>query len=261
VDGVNTEPLVVDSIQIFSGQRYSFVLEANQTVNNYWIRAQPNFGTITSDGGLNSAILRYRGAAVTDPTTTSDLTNPLLETNLHPLENPGAPGKHEIGGADIAIHLDMTFEYPAYAFRINGVQFVPPTVPVLLQILSGARTQDLLPAGSVYSLPPNKVIEVSIPGLANGAPVSNGFFYHYGRTSEFLLLCSILFTCMEYSLLFNAICAFINLFLSSIRLMSLEVPEIPSITMITQYADILLPTYILSDSTIPKGSPRRRVHR
>jgi iron transport multicopper oxidase len=51
--------------------------------------------------------------------------------------------------------------------------FTPPTVPVLLQILSGAQlAQDLLPSGSVYSLPRNKVIEVSIPGGAPGAPVS-----------------------------------------------------------------------------------------
>ena len=34
-DSVNTEPLVVDSIQIYAGQRYSFVLNANQQVDNY----------------------------------------------------------------------------------------------------------------------------------------------------------------------------------------------------------------------------------
>jgi FtsP/CotA-like multicopper oxidase with cupredoxin domain len=34
-DGISTSPLVVDSIQIFPGQRYSFVLEANQPVDNY----------------------------------------------------------------------------------------------------------------------------------------------------------------------------------------------------------------------------------
>lgn len=50
--------------------------------------------------------------------------------------------------------------------------FLPPSVPVLLQILSGAKAaQDLLPSGSVYTLPPNKVIEISIPGGTPGAPV------------------------------------------------------------------------------------------
>jgi iron transport multicopper oxidase len=45
VDGINHKPLVVDSIQIFAGQRYSFVLDANQKVNNYWVSlaATPRF--------------------------------------------------------------------------------------------------------------------------------------------------------------------------------------------------------------------------
>jgi iron transport multicopper oxidase len=34
-DGISTQPLVVDQIQIFAGQRYSFVLNANQAVGNY----------------------------------------------------------------------------------------------------------------------------------------------------------------------------------------------------------------------------------
>ena len=50
-------------------------------------------------------------------------------------------------------------------FFINGAPFVPPSIPVLLQILSGNLTaQSLLPPGSVYTLPLNSVIEVSIPG-------------------------------------------------------------------------------------------------
>jgi iron transport multicopper oxidase len=59
---------------------------------------------------------------------------------------------------------------------MNGVPYEPPTVPVLLQILSGTQNaQDLLPKGSVYSLPPNKVVEISMPGLDGslGGPVSD----------------------------------------------------------------------------------------
>ena len=60
------------------------------------------------------------------------------------------------------------------AFLINGVSFVPPTVPVLLQILSGAKhASDLLPTGSVYGLDPNKSVELTIPGGAVGGPVSS----------------------------------------------------------------------------------------
>jgi iron transport multicopper oxidase len=58
-------------------------------------------------------------------------------------------------------------------FLVNGVTFNPPTVPVLLQILSGAKkASDLLPQGSIYGLQPNKSVELTIPGGAIGGPVS-----------------------------------------------------------------------------------------
>jgi iron transport multicopper oxidase len=51
--------------------------------------------------------------------------------------------------------------------------FVPPAVPVLLQILSGARkAEDMLPNGAIYTLPPNKTIEITMPGDARVGPVS-----------------------------------------------------------------------------------------
>jgi iron transport multicopper oxidase len=173
VDGVNVQPLTVDSIQIFAGQRYSFVLNANQPIKNYWIRANPNIGTTGSNGGVNSAILRYLLAPNADPTTTqTPNSNPLLETSLHPLSNPAAPGLPSPGGADVAINLAVAFDFPTLKFRVNGATFIPPTAPVLLQILSGAQTaQDLLPPGSLYVLPPNKVIEITIPGGSIGSPV------------------------------------------------------------------------------------------
>jgi FtsP/CotA-like multicopper oxidase with cupredoxin domain len=34
-DGITTKPYTVDSIDIYAGQRYSFILTANQTVSNY----------------------------------------------------------------------------------------------------------------------------------------------------------------------------------------------------------------------------------
>ncbi|KAJ7453426.1 yellow laccase [Mycena latifolia] len=173
VDGVNHQPLTVDSIQIFAGQRYSFVLTIDQKIDNYWVRAQPtlpgsNQGFVN---GTNSAILRYATAPVRDPTTNSTITQPLVETALHPLVNlkspvPGAP---QPGRADVNLNLDITFN--GTRFFINNATFIPPTAPVLLQILSGTHSaQELLPKGSVIELPPNKVIEVSIPGGSIGAP-------------------------------------------------------------------------------------------
>ncbi|KAI0637513.1 laccase [Trametes polyzona] len=182
VDAVNHEPLTVDSIQIFAGQRYSFVLTADQEVDNYWIRALPNAGTVSFSGGVNSAILRYSGAAEVEPTTelvTS--TNPLVETDLVPLENPAAPGDAVVGGVDYALSLNFSFN--GSNFFINGATFVPPTVPVLLQILSGASSaSDLLPSGSVFSLPSNSTIELSFPMTATNAPGAPHPFHLHGHT-------------------------------------------------------------------------------
>jgi iron transport multicopper oxidase len=145
---------------IFSGaQRYSFVLNANQKISNYWVRAQPKFAG-SNEGYINatnSAILRYVGALADDPTTNSTITQPLFETNLHPLVPSTVPGAPYPGGADVNLNLEITFNTTDLRFFINNAvcafwgdcgpeltrrlqTFIPPTAPVLLQILSGAHT-------------------------------------------------------------------------------------------------------------------------
>ncbi|KAG6863970.1 hypothetical protein C0991_001496, partial [Blastosporella zonata] len=164
-DGENTVPLKVDSLDIYAGQRYSFILNANQPIGNYWIRANPNRGNQGFAGGINSAILRYFLALPIQPRTTSKLVNPLKEVNLHPLSSPAAPGVPMVGAADVNLNIVTSVDFTTFKYQMNGVPFTPPSVPVLLQILSGAQSaQDLLPKGSVYELPPNKVIEISLPG-------------------------------------------------------------------------------------------------
>ncbi|KAF7358932.1 Laccase I [Mycena sanguinolenta] len=173
VDGVNHQKLTVDSIQIFAGQRYSFVLNANKPVANYWIRAQPNLGNLGFVNGTNSAILRYSGAPKTDPTTNSSISQPLVETDLHPLVPSKVPGHPRPGGADINLLFEIGLDGGNWV--LNGTTFTIPDVPVLLQILSGKhKAQDLLPKGNVYELEPNKVVEVALrllPGTPGG-PVS-----------------------------------------------------------------------------------------
>ena len=156
-------------------QQMPFILHATQNVGNYWIRANPNVGAQGFDGGINSAILRYKGAPCEEPTSKQiNSTSPLLETDLHPLYNPRAPGKPFPGGADININLASEFNLTSFLYTVNNKTFVPPTLPVLTQILSGARSaQELLPPGSVYTLPRNKVVELTLPGGAIGGPVSS----------------------------------------------------------------------------------------
>ncbi|KAG7450874.1 laccase [Guyanagaster necrorhizus] len=165
-DGVNIQPITANSLSILAAQRFSLILEANQPVGNYWIRSEPNVGNLGFENGINSAVLRYEGADDSEPRTSmqTDIISP-REVDLHPLESPGAPGEPVPGGADLVLNITLGFDANTNVFLMNGVEFVPPTVPVLLQILSGAqRAQDLLPPGSIYGLPLNKTIEINLFG-------------------------------------------------------------------------------------------------
>ncbi|KAJ3526953.1 hypothetical protein NMY22_g9962 [Coprinellus aureogranulatus] len=175
-DGNNVQPVTVNQIHILAGQRYSAVLEANQPVDNYWIRALPNDGNgdlpTSFAGGLNSAILRYAGAPLDDPSSVAPDDYELLdETSLHPLFPLQVPGDPFPGGADINLNLALSFDFDAWRFYINGLTFNPPSIPVLLQILSGTQlAQNLLPQGQVYSIPKNSTVEVTIPGGLISSP-------------------------------------------------------------------------------------------
>jgi iron transport multicopper oxidase len=118
-DGESTKPLLVDSLQIYAGQRYSVILNANQAVGNYWIRAVSNTATPKFDpnsaasfqGGINSAILRYAGARVIDPATPlKPFLNMLNQDVLQPLTSPAAPGPADPNHPDVyKVNLNMTF--------------------------------------------------------------------------------------------------------------------------------------------------------
>lgn len=173
-DGIATETVVADQIHIFAGQRYSFVLNANKKVGNYWIRAQPNIGPEGYEGGTNLAILRYKGASETDPTTSEVTpTAPLVEAELAPLENPAAPGIPQLGAADVNLRIEVGVNFDPFLFTMNGIPYQSPPTPILLQILNGAtNVADLLPHGTIYMLPRNKVIEITVVSLDLTAPVS-----------------------------------------------------------------------------------------
>ncbi|KAG2014957.1 laccase 5 [Coprinopsis cinerea AmutBmut pab1-1] len=184
-DGQLTDPLEVDRIQIFTGQRYSVILNANQTPDVYRIRAIPNAGvhglTDTTAGGVNSAILRYANAEATELPQEDELPSNLVDLQewmLHAYAggDPAAPGRPEAGGADVRIPLRFTFS--GGRFFVNGTAYSSPSVPTLLQIMSGANPGELLPENSIYYLPRNQVIEVEIPSAGISASGPHPFHIH-----------------------------------------------------------------------------------
>lgn len=172
------------------------MLNANQPVGNYWIRALPNTGkrnlSSTFENGVNSAILRYKGAPNTEPKSKQqDTRNELMEADLHPM-SPSLPlGRPTPDGADLTFNLTLNFDLSSLRFSINNKVFVPPTVPVLLQILSGVRNaHDLFPQGSVFTVERNKVVQINMPSALIGGPHPfhlHGVYIHYQLRSFFCI--------------------------------------------------------------------------
>ncbi|KAF7303974.1 Laccase I [Mycena indigotica] len=171
-DGVLTQARVVDSIHIHVGQRYSFVLNADQKIDNYWIRAIPNYV-------LSFVMLAPPVKDPANPNLLLPSNKPLKEADLAPFIPTPVPGVRKLGAADVSLNLAIDVDVVAQLYTIGGATFTPPSVPVLLQILSGAQTaQQLLPKGSFYTLPKNKVIEISIPGASDPAASQHPFHLH-----------------------------------------------------------------------------------
>lgn len=67
-DGNPFKKIEVESFNIFAGERFDFVLNADQPIGNYWMRVRG-----MADCGVKKAhqqaILRYNGASETEPTS------------------------------------------------------------------------------------------------------------------------------------------------------------------------------------------------
>lgn len=117
----------------------------------------------------------------------------MLETNLHPLIDPGAPGILEYGKADV--NLNLVFNNIGGLFYVNGVVYESPVVSVFLQILSGAQeATDLIPKGRVIVLETNKVMELTMVTKSFGAPTSSTHLMSYNQVvpvaSTIYILCA-----------------------------------------------------------------------
>ncbi|KAG8791728.1 hypothetical protein FRC12_008260 [Ceratobasidium sp. 428] len=170
-DGLPHQPVVVKSVEIHPGERYSIVVEANQTVGNYWIRAPitARRSSNTLDPELVKAVLRYEGAPASDPTTSRTSGTTLDIASLKPVENPGAPGGS--GKADVVIDLKYGgVSGGKTGWQVNDSQYKPPTLPTLLKILSNNATtnKDFAKSENTIVLPFNKVVELQIHGSSNG---------------------------------------------------------------------------------------------
>ncbi|TFK35101.1 Cu-oxidase-domain-containing protein [Crucibulum laeve] len=165
-DGVSTQPMTINELEILAGQRYSVVLTADQKVDNYWINAPYVGGTpsrnLNQNATLSRAILRYAGAPEVDPTAPMssgpDTPNALVEANLRPLvaELPPPP--------DVNLTLNLVVTDGKAQWNVNNVSYVAPTTPTLVKILDGANSSsDFNITENTFVLPKNKVIQIDFP--------------------------------------------------------------------------------------------------
>ncbi|KAF7325605.1 putative Laccase-1 [Mycena kentingensis (nom. inval.)] len=167
LDGVEHNPEPFQEADVYAAQRISIVLNANQTVGNYWIRAPQVGGNLASQplysANLSVAILRYEGAPIADPTTVNVPGRRYDDAFMSPIaqENPGRFGS---GPPDLDIVLNIS-QPNLPLFDINGISYQSPSLPVLLQLLSGAaKPTDFIPSEQVFILGKNQIIDISIPG-------------------------------------------------------------------------------------------------
>ncbi|KAJ7904027.1 laccase-2, partial [Mycena leptocephala] len=170
LDGVEHDPTPFQRADIYAAQRISLILKANQSVDNYWIRAPPTGGNAKNnpnlDPTLTRAILRYIGAPEVEPTTVDIPGAKYDDALMHPIASEG-PGNLGSKPADKTIVLSITQDNAPF-FDINGISYLSPSLPVLLQLLSGAsKPSDFLPSEQLLLLPPNSIVDIAIPGVGD----------------------------------------------------------------------------------------------
>ncbi|KAH8833988.1 laccase [Flagelloscypha sp. PMI_526] len=173
VDGINHEPLTVDQLDIFTAQRYSFVVNANQPVANYWIDAPMGLQHAGDNPNLDldnvHAVLHYAGAPDADPVGAPPGPSGVLlqEFNLHPLDPP------DISGTPTHVFdLDFSRDNAGddLAWKINDIQYLAPVIPTLNNIIFNGATQaaDFGTPEHTFVIKQGDLIEVILHGSANG---------------------------------------------------------------------------------------------
>jgi FtsP/CotA-like multicopper oxidase with cupredoxin domain len=102
VDGISTMPFTADSVMLDIGERCDVIVEMNQPVGNYWLRANT-----VAPGGKDGvrAVVRYTGAPAAEPADTPASWGTSLDYNALRARDgvqvpaPDLVGMHLLGGS------------------------------------------------------------------------------------------------------------------------------------------------------------------
>jgi len=170
-DGTELNGLSVHTFPIHVAQRYSFILETNQTARPYWIRAVMNTNCFQSSDGLDPqilGILQYNNSGVLPNTTSWDdsmdtVCRDLNLTELSPLDARQMPNT-----ADLTLRIDVSFQTVAHDLNygfMNSTSWVPLNGSNILGVagsettVSGVDPNFSLSSQLVYSIPTIQTVE------------------------------------------------------------------------------------------------------
>ena len=179
-DGFLIKPVETDYIIIHSGERYDFVITANLTGNNFWMRAETLEADIKNQTApfssfpdhLAMAVLHYDGtpvpvgpdyADITNNTKVCSMESPCTAVNCpfesyHPSYNISCINAHQLllfketplnelpsSGYDEQYFLNFGFENEFRTGTINAINFIPFKV-------SPSIKPDMIPASTICNL-------------------------------------------------------------------------------------------------------------
>ena len=164
------QPLNVHTFPIHVAQRYSFILETNQTSQEYWIRALMNTNCMqgSPDNPLILGILQYNNTNGLPNTTAWDSTmDPVCQdlnlTELVPLNGPSMPTTF-----DLFVRIDISFQTGAGDLNfgyMNSTSWVPLNGTNILAkgatqaTVSGVDPNFSISSQLVYSIPNIQTVE------------------------------------------------------------------------------------------------------
>lgn len=141
-DLVPLQPYTTDVLSIGIAQRYDVIVEANQVVGDYWMRATPQLSCSDNDNTDNiKGIVRYDASSTTDPTSigynpTDDCDNEPDASLVPYLSKTVGPKNQEVDAAVTLAIQNGIFKWNLYeaSFLLNWSD------PTLLQIYDNQTT-------------------------------------------------------------------------------------------------------------------------
>ncbi|CAG8595576.1 4601_t:CDS:2, partial [Dentiscutata erythropus] len=171
VEGMMTQRLTVHRLPINIAQRYSVIVTANQTVGQYWMRAEmESFCHRVVPDNLNplvKAVVAYNGSTGQSPTSTPWSDNvenctDLNDTELKPFEPQDVPNAGKNFTTLITFHPDAHNVTLGY---INNLTYKIDSYPTLLKVYNGVT--NFTPDQVVFKIEQNETVDVTLLSINN----------------------------------------------------------------------------------------------